>query len=152
MIAPTVPQISNSGQSPQVETPLRKVHLRISHICSQNTVFTPSARQPTQLICSGRIGALFNSAHNFAVFYVCIAFFAVQPAVTNHISHRLFSSQSVSYIRSKLCLLILYLKPPFSLSPYISRISQYAQKSCISFKVHPSVRNASPSPIKKIIW
>ena len=67
-IAPTAGQVSNSEQSPQVETPFPKAHFRISHICSQNTVFAPFVRHPSQLICSGKIGALFNSAHSFAVF------------------------------------------------------------------------------------
>lgn len=74
IIAPTVGQISNSGQPPQVETPFSKAHFRISHRCSQNTVFAPFARQPSQLICPGKIGALFNAAHSFAVFLVGIAF------------------------------------------------------------------------------
>ena len=42
-------------------------HFRISHRFSQNTVFTPLTRHPSQLICSGKIGALFKSAHCFAV-------------------------------------------------------------------------------------
>ena len=67
-IAPTVWQVSKSGQSPQVETPLFNAHFRIPHRLSQNTVFAPFIRQPSQLICSGRIGALFSAAHSFAVF------------------------------------------------------------------------------------
>ena len=67
MIAPTVGQFLHSAQSPQVATFLLRAHLRISHRCSQNTVFAPLARQPSQLMCSGRMGALFNSAHSFAV-------------------------------------------------------------------------------------
>ena len=67
-IARVIWQLSNSEQSPQVENPFFKAHFRISHIRSQNTVFTPLIRQPSQLICSGRIGALFSSAHSFAVF------------------------------------------------------------------------------------
>ena len=68
MIAPTVGQFLHSAQSPQVATFLLRAHLRISHRLSQNTVLTPSARHPAQLMCSGRMGALFNSLHNFAVF------------------------------------------------------------------------------------
>ena len=67
-IAPIVGQVSNSEQSPQVETPLFNAHFRIPHKLSQNTVFSPLIRQPSQLICSGKIGALFSSAHSFAVF------------------------------------------------------------------------------------
>ena len=66
-IAPTVGQVSSSGQLPQVAAPRFKAHWRMPQRWSQNTVLTPSVRQPWQLICSGRMGALFNSAHSFAV-------------------------------------------------------------------------------------
>ena len=35
---------------------------------SQYTVLAPSTRQPSQLICSGRMGASFSLAHSSAVF------------------------------------------------------------------------------------
>src|SRR5699024_1994976 len=63
-----VEQSEKSRQLPQLERPFCIAHLRISHKLSQNTVFVPSPRQPSQLICSGRIGALFSSDHNLAVF------------------------------------------------------------------------------------
>ena len=66
-IAPTVGQVSSSGQLPQVAAPRFKAHWRMPQRWSQNTVLTPSVQQPWQLICSGRMGALFNSAHSFAV-------------------------------------------------------------------------------------
>ena len=66
-IVPTVGQVSSSGQLPQVAAPRFKAHWRMPQRWSQNTVLTPSVRQPWQLICSGRMGALFNSAHSFAV-------------------------------------------------------------------------------------
>ena len=68
MIGSIVKHVSISGHSQQVATPFFNAHFRISHICSQKTVLTPPARQPWQFMCSGRIGALFNLAHNFAVF------------------------------------------------------------------------------------
>lgn len=78
---------------------------------SQNTVFTPSTRHPSQLMCSGRIGALFNSAHSFAVFSqsvivmyrsdIGIAFFAVNAAITNGSSHSFPSKTSKLYALSR---------------------------------------------------
>ena len=59
---------SKSGQSPHVVTPFFNAHWRMPQRLSQNTVLIPSTRQPSQLICSGRMGALFNSAQRFAVF------------------------------------------------------------------------------------
>ena len=72
--------------------------------------FDPSVRQPWQLICSGRMGALFNSAHSFAVPFpqglvvmerckVCVACGTVQPAVSDQIIHG--------------CILLNYLVIPF---------------------------------------
>ena len=55
-------------QSPQVVTPFFNAHWRMPQRLSQKTVFLPFIRQPSQLICSGRMGALFNSDHNLAVF------------------------------------------------------------------------------------
>ena len=92
-------QSFRSVQSPHVVTPLFKAHWRILQRLSQYTVFTPSTRQPSQLICSGRIGAWFNSAHSSAVFFlqslvimncgkISITLFAVQTAIRNHILHR----------------------------------------------------------------
>lgn len=59
-------QVSLSEHSQQVEKPLARTHLRISHICSQNTVFNPSIRHPSQLIHSGLISKLFNALHFLA--------------------------------------------------------------------------------------
>ena len=61
-------QTSICGQLPQLSRPLPMAHLRISHIVLQNTVFAPSIRHPSQLMCSGRIVALFSLLHNLAVF------------------------------------------------------------------------------------
>ena len=60
--------VLKSLQSMQVVIFFSLAHLRISHICSQNIVFVPFSRQPSQLMCSGRIGALFIFAHSAAVF------------------------------------------------------------------------------------
>ncbi len=49
IIAPTIEQVFNSLQSPQIEKPFFSAHLRISHIFSQNTVFVPSMRQPSHI-------------------------------------------------------------------------------------------------------
>ena len=68
-IAPTVEHLSKFEHSPQVATLFFNAHWRIPQILSQNTVLIPSTRQPWQLICSGRIGVLFNSVHSFAVFF-----------------------------------------------------------------------------------
>lgn len=68
-IALTVGQFSKFEQLAQLVTPFFIAHWRIPQILSQNTVLSPSTRQPWQLMCSGRIGALFNSAHSFAVFF-----------------------------------------------------------------------------------
>ena len=93
IIVPTIWHFSISGQSPHMATPFFIAHWRIPQRRSQNTVLTPSTRQPWQLICSGIMGAWFNSAHSFCtqrlvVMYcckICVAFFTVQPAICNHI-------------------------------------------------------------------
>ena len=68
MIAPMDGQFLKSGQSPQVDAPFFKAHWRMLQRFWQNTVFIPLARHPSQLICSGKMGALFSFAHSFAVF------------------------------------------------------------------------------------
>ncbi len=68
VITSTIWHFAKSGQLPHVVTPFFNAHWRILQRLSQYTVLIPSTRQPSQLICSGRMGALFNSAHNFAVF------------------------------------------------------------------------------------
>lgn len=65
---PTIPHVSMSGHSPHAATPFFSAHWRIPQSWSQNTVLTPSTRQPWQLMCSGKMGAWFSAAHNFAVF------------------------------------------------------------------------------------
>ena len=66
---PTVEHLSKFEHSPQVVTPFFNAHLRIPHILSQNTVLIPSTRQPWQLMCSGRIGALFFTIIICFLFY-----------------------------------------------------------------------------------
>lgn len=45
-MCPTVGQVSSSGQLPQVAAPRFKAHWRMPQRWSQNTVLTPSVRQP----------------------------------------------------------------------------------------------------------
>lgn len=61
-------QVSREGQLAHVLRLLLTAHLRISQSFSQKNVFCPSVRHPSQLICSGRMGALLSSAQSFAVF------------------------------------------------------------------------------------
>lgn len=91
-ISATMGQLSKSEQSPQVATPFSNAQRRIPHILSQNTVFIPSARHPWQLICSGRMGALFNSAHSFAV---CFRNSSLSLIVARYASH--FSQSNPQY-------------------------------------------------------
>ena len=61
-------QVLKSAQSMQVGISFSFAHLRISQRCSQNVALVPFSRQPSQLMCSGRIGVLFRFAHSAAVF------------------------------------------------------------------------------------
>ena len=56
IIIPTVWHFSKSGQSPHVVTLFFSAHWRIAQRLSQYKVLIPSTRQPSQLICSGRMG------------------------------------------------------------------------------------------------
>src|SRR5574344_172927 len=57
VIIASVWQLFNSEQSPHVAYFFLCTHFRISHMLSQNGVFTPSVRHPVQLIISAVICA-----------------------------------------------------------------------------------------------
>jgi len=62
-------QVRLSAHCPQLVNPFDRQHLRTAHIEVQNTVLTPSAIQPRQLICSGLIASVLFSWHHFAAVF-----------------------------------------------------------------------------------
>jgi hypothetical protein len=62
-------QVSISGQSAQVEKPFDRTHFRMSQVWRQWANFTPSTRQPVQLIDAATMSGDWNMAlHSRATF------------------------------------------------------------------------------------
>ena len=129
-MAPTLGHVSFSGQSPQVSNPLAMAHFRISHNVLQNTVLAPSRRQPLQLMCSGRMGALFSSAHNLAVFSrsAWSLFFVAMKA--SHFSQSNPQTAISRFIPARLVILKVQRSPPLRIVFSIRTSNRLSGSSC----------------------